>query len=97
MTTEVPPGIRERLRDPDSGERVKLLVEVASVSGSVVDHVEHTGADVIEELPLGYLVVDAPEESLDELCGLDPVVSVEVDGRGSVMESDFPTRNGSVL
>lgn len=97
MSPSLESGVRDRMENPSEGKEVALLVKMAEASESTVEEIEETGARVEERLELGYLAVSTVEEQLGALCELDTVARIEIEGEGSVMDSDFRTLVGPVL
>lgn len=97
MTPSLESGVRRRMENPTEGQEVTLLVKVTESSDTVMGKLEETGAIVEEQLALDYIRVKTNEEQLPTLCGLDVVAKAEIEGQGSVMDSDFRIHAGSVL
>lgn len=65
--------------NPTAGEEIRLLLGVRGSTSDVGERVRALDGDVVEELPFDSLLVDVPESSVDELCTLEGVESVELD------------------
>lgn len=94
MAPELESGVQERLESPTEGEEIYLIVEVDETSDSVLEQIESTGAIVEDTLPLDHLAVRTEEPYLQDLWALNSVLSMEVEGEGTVMGVDFHTRTG---
>lgn len=94
MTPNIESGVKQRLESPTPGAEARLIVGVTSTAGEVTEKLEEVGATVHDVLPLDYVSLTISEESLSALCALNVVESVELDGEGTVFESDFPSPPG---
>ena len=96
MASSIDSGVRKRMEEPSEGNEITLLVKLKETSDAVVNDVEATGVTVEEQIPLNYIAVTAKETELEDLCQLDAVESVEIEGKGAVMTSGFRSPTGSV-
>jgi len=87
----VSPAVRTLRDDPIEGERVTLLVEVADdydPDGAPIDTVaselRRCDCEIQDRRRFGTLVVDAPQERLEEACAVEGIALVETDGVGTV-------------
>lgn len=94
MTLDLETGVERRLESPSEGEEVRLIVGVKSGSDGVAEQLVEAGATVHDELPLDYFAVSTTEERIANLCELDTVTSIEIDGEGRVLDSDFRSHAG---
>lgn len=97
MSPSLESGVRRRMENPTEGREVTLLVKVTESSDAVMGELVETGAIVEEQLALDYVRVKISEERLSTLCSLNVVAKAEIESQGSVMNSDFRTRAGSIL
>lgn len=66
-------------KDPTEGAEIRLLLGVHGSTNDVIERVRTLGGTLVEDLPFDSLLVDVPESSVDELCDLKGVESVELD------------------
>ena len=97
MAPSLESGVQRRIDEPTEGQDITLLVEVEDVSAPLIETIESTGATVEEELPLNYLAVRTTEDNLVPLSNFEFIKHIEIEGKGSVMNTGFRTRTGSVL
>lgn len=87
MSVRLDPGVEQRLESPSS-EEVSLIVGVEdSKSDTVIERVSESGATIEEILPCDYIAASISDDNLQELCSLDVVSSVEIEGRGETLET----------
>jgi hypothetical protein len=90
MSTQLDPGVKRRIKSPSDGERVTLIIGVENDStDDVVDTVSSAGATVEDQLPCDYLAVSIKEPDLEDLCDLEVVSSIEIEGEATVLSQDF--------
>lgn len=94
MVPSLEPGIEDRLKSPDVGNEIRIIVGVESAGGEAEELLVSTGAEVDDILPLDYYAVSTTEEQLEEICDLGIVTSVSLDSEGSVFDSDFLSHPG---
>lgn len=94
MTPDIEPSVQRRSESPEAGTSVRLIVGVDSINTETRAQLRGAGATLHDELPLDYVSVTIAENNLQSLCSLDSVTSVELDGEGTVFESDFPSPPG---
>lgn len=94
MAPDLDPGVERLLESPEAGAEARLLVGVEEPSDEVRERLVAAGASVHDELPLDYYSVTVPEKRLAELCALDVVTSVALDGEGPTFDSDFQSSRG---
>lgn len=82
MIDHIQPGVKRLLDSPEDRQGVTLIVGVEdSSSDQIIDAIERTGATVEESLFYDNLAVSINESTeLRELCTLDTVTSVEIEG-----------------
>jgi hypothetical protein len=88
MTTNVQPGVEQLFDSPAEREGKSLIVSVADASSEeIISQIEATEATVEESLFYDSLAVSiSPETDLEQLCGLDPVESVEIEGTWEALD-----------
>lgn len=89
MAPHLDPGVERRLESPEVGAEVRLLVGVGETSAERRERLVAAGASVRDELPLDYYSVTIPERRLAELCDLDVVTAVALDGEGTTFDPEF--------
>lgn len=99
MTAQLASGIKDRLESPNTGESITLIIGVDDVtSDAVIEQVESSGAEIHERLPYDSIAASIDEDDLDELCSLDVVTSVEIEGRWKQLsDQDFRFRMDTIL
>jgi uncharacterized protein YcfL len=98
MPPQLASAVEDRLETPRSGETVSLIVGVTKTSDEVIASVEATGATVEQRLFYDSLAVSVAEEALDELCGLEVVETVEIEGQWKQLDAEnFRTQADSIL
>lgn len=87
------------MEDPSPGEYVTLIVGVEdSESESVIADVESVGGNIEERLPYNNLAVSIEEVSLEDLCSLSEVTSVEIEGNSKTMDNgNFQSHQNMIL
>lgn len=90
MSARLAAGVERRLQSHEESELTLIIGVDDSESTDVIQAVEDTGAEIEEKLPLDYLAVSILEKDLNDLCQLDIVSSVDLEGEGSTLnDSDF--------
>ncbi|GAA0279646.1 hypothetical protein [Halobacterium noricense] len=81
MTPQLQPGVERRLESPTEGATVTLLIGVREdTEEATAEQISHIGGDVEEILPYNTLAVSIDETSLSELCAIETVETVEIEG-----------------
>jgi hypothetical protein len=91
MSAQLESGVERRIESPDPEADVTLIVGVTdSEASEVLESIRQTGATIEDHLPLGYLTVSVAESDLEQLCELEVVNSVEIEGSGKTLSAqDF--------
>lgn len=90
MSISIERGIRERIDNPTPSEEVTLIVDLDSIDADdAVQEVEGVGDSVkVEEtLPFQSLAVSLQGNDLAGLCELECISRVELEGKGTVLNS----------
>lgn len=82
MVDNIQPGVERLIDSPSEREGVSLILGVTDASSEdVVNQIEETGARVEESLFYDNLAVAIDRNTnIDQLCKLDVVTSVEIEG-----------------
>ena len=80
------------MNDPSPDTEVTLIVDLrVDDAAEAVDRVNAIESATVEEtLPFGSMAISILESDLQQLCNLDVVASVEIEGEGRVLESGNP-------
>ncbi len=78
MPEYIDPDVEE-MRDSDSSDRATLLVGVSGDRDELQDRLDEHGVTVEDALGLATLRVTAAKSSVDVLCDLDGVKSIELE------------------
>ena len=98
MTPQLASAVEDRLEAPRSGETVTLIVGVTETSAEAVEAVEAAGATVEDELFYDSLAVSVAESDLRELCALEIVETVEIEGKWKQLAAgNFRIQTDSIL
>lgn len=89
-------GVEKILENPTSGEDISLIVSLEQgTTDEVVTDIEAAGGVVEMIISDEDLAVTIDERALSEICDLENVESVEVEGKGRVLDSgDFQSPVG---
>ena len=89
-------GVEKILENPTSGEDISLIVSIdRGDTDEVVTAIEAAGGVVEMIISNEDLAVTIDERALSEVCELERVESVEVEGTGRVLDSgDFQSPAG---
>ena len=90
MSVSIERGIRERIENPTPTEEVTLIVDLDSINAEdAVQEIETVGesVEVEETLPFQSLAVSLQGKDLEALCELGFISRVELEGRGTVLNS----------
>lgn len=99
MPQHIHKGVRDRRDSPTQNEEVTLIVGVEeSTSDQTSQWIEDIGGEVEERLPYDYLAVSIAEQELENLCSIETITSVEIEGSSESLESeDFQSRTDMIL
>lgn len=83
-------GVKRRAKNPTEGKDVNLIVGIEGTNSEATKAIQSIGGVVEHDLPKQYLSVTIEEDHLEELCSLEVVSSVEIEGSGEVLnQADF--------
>ena len=99
MPEYIQSGVRKRCDNPSSETEVALIVGIENTSEEqVIEQIQQLGGEIEERLPYNFIAASILEQSLEELCSIDGIESVEVEGESRVLEEgNFRSHTDSIL
>lgn len=88
------PGVERILESPDSDMSVTLIVGVDESSKEEIKTQINRIGDVEEELPVACLAVSVSQPNLQEICDIDGIESVEIEGTWRAEEGNSKSLPG---
>lgn len=90
MSARVATGVRDYVESHDEEEQVTLIVGISGDADTASELIADVGAEVEEALPYDSLAVSADIATLQKICDLDVVSSVELEKEyGTRGDTDF--------
>lgn len=87
--TNIQPSIEQIVESPEQGERVTLIVGTESNEIKRVEEEINQIGEVEERVPIDCLAVNIPEENMGDLCDIDGVTSIEIEGTWRAEEGNL--------